>query len=70
MVLRVVEIRQADGTWWRYVTNVMEDQLSPEDVAEVYRLRWRIEIFFRHLKHTLNMGHWFAESEAGVQAQL
>jgi hypothetical protein len=51
------------------VTNVMEDQLSPEDVAEVYRLRWRIEIFFRHLKHTLNMGHWFAESEAGVQAQ-
>jgi len=70
VVLRVVEIRQADGTWWRYVTNVMEDQLRPEDVAEVYRLRWRIEIFFRHLKHALNMGHWFAESEAGVQAQL
>ena len=70
VVLRVVEIRQADGTWWRYVTNVMQDQLSPEDVAEIYRLRWRIEIFFRHLKHTLNMGHWFAESEAGVQAQL
>jgi len=70
VVLRVVEIRQEDGTWWRYVTNVMEDQLRPEDVAEIYRLRWRIEIFFRHLKHTLNMGHWFAESEAGVQAQL
>jgi hypothetical protein len=70
VVLRVVEIRQADGTWWRYVTNVMEDQLSPEDVAEIYRLRWRVEIFFRHLKHTLNMGHWFAQSEAGVQAQL
>jgi len=70
VVLRVVEIRQADGTWWRYVTNVMEDQLSPEDIAEIYRLRWRVEIFFRHLKHTLNMGHWFAESEAGVQAQL
>jgi hypothetical protein len=70
VVLRVVEIRQAEGTWWRYVTNVMEDQLRPEDVAEIYRLRWRIEIFFRHLKHTLNMGHWFAESEAGVQAQL
>jgi len=70
VVLRVVEIRREDGTWWRYVTNVMEDQLRPEDVAEIYRLRWRIEIFFRHLKHTLNMGHWFAESEAGVQAQL
>src|SRR5256885_5255377 len=31
---------------------------------------WQTEIFFRHLKHTLNMGHWFAQSEAGVQAQL
>jgi IS4 transposase len=70
LILRVVEIRQADGTWWRYVTNVMQDQLSPGDVAEIYRLRWRIEIFFRHRKHTLNLGHWFAASAAGVQAQL
>jgi hypothetical protein len=70
VILRLVEVRQADGTWWAYVTNVMDNQLGPEDVAEVYRLRWRIEIFFRHLKHTLNLGHWFAQSEAGVQAQL
>jgi hypothetical protein len=27
-------------------------------------------VFFRHLEHTLNMGHWFAHSEAGGQAQL
>jgi len=44
--------------------------LTPQDIAEIYGLRWRIEIFFRHLKHTLNMEHWFALSEAGVQAQL
>jgi Transposase DDE domain len=69
VVLRLVHIRQEDGTWWSYVTNLVEG-LTPEDIAEIYSLRWRIEIFFRHLKHTLNMGHWFAESEAGVQAQL
>jgi len=69
-ILRVVEIRQEDGTWWGYVTNLSEEELTPQDVAELYRLRWRIEIFFRHLKHTLNMGHWFARSEVGVQAQL
>jgi len=70
VILRLVEIRQADGSWWSYVTNVLDEQLTPQDLAEIYRLRWRIEIFFRHFKHTLNMGHWFAESEAGVQAQL
>jgi hypothetical protein len=69
LILRLVEIRQQDGTWWSYVTNC-SDELTPEEIAELYRLRWRIEIFFRHLKHTLNMGHWFAGSELGVQAQL
>jgi hypothetical protein len=70
LILRVVEIRQADGTWWSYVTNLLGEEWTPEDLAELYRLRWRVEIFFRHLKHTLNMEHWFAESERGVQAQL
>jgi hypothetical protein len=69
VIVRLVEIRQEDGSWWSYVTNLSED-LTPQDIAEIYSLRWRIEIFFRHLKHTLNLGHWFAHSEAGVQAQL
>jgi Transposase DDE domain len=70
VILRLVEIRQEDGTWWSYVTNLIDGGLTPEDIQEIYSLRWRIEIFFRHLKHTLNLGHWFAQSEAGVQAQL
>jgi hypothetical protein len=70
VILRVVHILQQDGSWWSYVTNLIDQGLKPEDIAEIYSLRWRIEIFFRHLKHTLNMGHWFAQSEAGVQAQL
>jgi IS4 transposase len=70
VILRLVEIRQPDGSWWGYVTNLIDEGLTPDDIAEIYSLRWRIEIFFRHLKHTLNLGHWFAESEAGVQAQL
>jgi hypothetical protein len=70
-ILRVVQILQEDGEWWSYVTNLTDQEsLTPQDIQEIYSLRWRIEIFFRHLKHTLNMGHWFAESEAGVQAQL
>jgi IS4 transposase len=70
VILRLVHILQDDGTWWSYVTNLIDEELTPHDIAEIYSLRWRIEIFFRHLKHTLNMEHWFAQSEAGVQAQL
>jgi IS4 transposase len=70
VILRVIHIRQEDGSWWSYVTNLTGSDLTPEDIQDIYSLRWRIEMFFRHLKHTLNMGHWFAQSEAGVQAQL
>jgi hypothetical protein len=70
VILRLVQIRQADGAWWSYVTNLVDEDLAPAAIQGLYRARWRVEIFFRHLKHTLNMGHWFAESEAGVQAQL
>jgi Transposase DDE domain len=70
VVLRLVEVLQEDGSWWGYVTNLITDDLTAQDIAEIYRLRWRIEIFFRHLKHTLNLGHWFGHSAAGVQAQL
>jgi len=70
VILRVVRVLQDDDSWWSYVTNLIDQGLTPQDIAAIYSLRWRIEIFFRHLKHTLNMGHWFAQSEAGVQAQL
>lgn len=70
VLLRLVEILQPDGTWWSYVTNLTDEDLKPDDIAELYSLRWRIEIFFRHLKHTLHMEHFFAQSEAGVMAQL
>jgi IS4 transposase len=70
VILRVIHILQEDGSWWSYVTNLTDSDLTPEDIQDIYSLRWRIELFFRHLKHTLNMEHWFAHSEAGVQAQL
>jgi hypothetical protein len=44
VILRLVQIRQADGSWWGYVSNLDVEELSPQDIAEIYRLRWRIEI--------------------------
>jgi hypothetical protein len=33
-----------------YLTTLARDVFSPHDVAELYRLRWEIELFFRGLK--------------------
>ncbi len=51
VVLRLVEIQQTDGRWWGYVTNLADPhQFAPADVASLYRLRWRIELFFPTLE--------------------
>jgi len=44
--------------------------MSPGEMAELYRKRWQVEGFFRWLKCLLPCRHFFAESERGVRFQI
>ena len=50
-IVRAVGIVRDDetATHW-YLTNVPREVLSVDDVADTYRLRWQIELFFKQLK--------------------
>jgi hypothetical protein len=52
LVLRLVVVH--DGRMPCYlVTSVLDDnRLSDKQVAQIYRLRWGIEVFYRHFKQT------------------
>jgi len=52
------------------VTNKSRQELSAELVAELYRSRWRVELFFKWFKCILGCRHWLAESERGVALQV
>jgi putative transposase len=39
-----------------YFTTLSRDVFRPRDVAEMYRLRWQIELVFKELKQHLNLG--------------
>ena len=52
------------------VTNEKATELSAELVAELYRRRWQVELFFRWIKCILGNRHWLAESEQGVSLQV
>lgn len=39
-------------------------------IAELYRKRWEIELFFRWIKCTLGNCHWLSESHKGVTIQI
>lgn len=48
-------------------TNLLE---APADViAEIYRSRWQIEIFFRFFKHILGCRHLLSEDPVGIEIQ-
>lgn len=47
------------------ITNIMD--LSPDIIAEMYKRRWDIEVFFRFLKQELNFSHFLSLNENGIQ---
>ena len=51
----------------RLVTNRLD--LPAELVAEIYRLRWVIEMFFRTFKQLLGCRHLFSDKHNGVEIQ-
>lgn len=52
----------------RFITNNFE--MSPEEIAELYKSRWQIELFFKWLKQHLNIKTFYSTSENGVKTQI
>ncbi|MFN5983381.1 MAG: transposase, partial [Fluviicola sp.] len=45
-------------------------KLSPKEIAEAYRRRWDIEVFFRFIKQELNVNHLVSLNKNGMQVML
>lgn len=43
--------------YYTIATNLPRDEFSAEDIAEIYRQRWQIEIAFRGIKYDLSLEH-------------
>jgi hypothetical protein len=67
-VARVVQVQGEEETIL-LATNLAVDVAAPELVAQLYRHRWQVELFFRWLKCILGCRHWLAESPRGVAMQ-
>lgn len=65
---RVVKV-QGEQEIILIATNLEAGQAPPDLVAELYRHRWQVELFFRWLKCILGCRHWLAESPKGVAMQ-
>jgi hypothetical protein len=59
------------GQWHQYITNVLEpEQLSLEEIVELYARRWDIELAFKALKGLCGLHLWWSAVPALVLQQL
>ena len=65
---RVVEFTDYEGKLIRVVTNLYH--VSAEMVANIYKARWGVELFFRWIKQSLNVPRLFGTTKNAVYNQL
>src|SRR5438477_5918853 len=56
------------GKVLRVFTNDLD--ASAQEIADLYKRRWAIELFFRWVKQTLKIGHFLGTSENAVRIQI
>ena len=66
--LRLIETDDTEGNPIRILTNVTD--LAAVELADVYRHRWKIELFFKWIKQHLKVKHFFGTSDQAVENQL
>jgi len=68
--VRLVELL-IKGTWYRYLTNVLNPQLLPAPkVWAIYAQRWNIEMAFAAVKRALKMAFLRATHQNGILIQV
>lgn len=66
--VRELRVLNDSGRELRIVTNDLEAPAG--EIAELYRQRWQIELFFRWIKQTLRIEHFLGTSENAVRIQI
>lgn len=66
--LVIVKSKAEEGEEYWLLTN--DFNLSAKEIAQAYRRRWDIEVFFRFLKQELNVSHLVSLNKNGLQVML
>ena len=66
--VREVRVRTEAGKVLRILCNDLD--ASAQEIADLYKRRWAIELFFRWVKQTLKIRHFLGTSENAVRIQI
>jgi len=66
--VRELRVRTETSKILRILTNDLD--APADEIAELYKRRWQIELFFRWVKQTLKIRHFLGTSENAVRTQI
>jgi IS4 transposase len=66
--LRLIETEDTQGKPIIIITN--DFKLSTEEISDIYRYRWQIELFFKWIKQHCHVKHFYGTSQQAVANQL
>jgi hypothetical protein len=70
-ILRLVEATVLIDGEKRRLTFITDNmQWSPNSICDLYKCRWGIEVFFKQMKQTLQLGDFLGQSENAVRWQI
>jgi IS4 transposase len=67
-VFRLIKVLDSKGNELHLITNRFD--LSSDEIAELYKSRWAIELFFKWMKQHLNIKKFYGQSEQAVHNQV
>lgn len=65
---RLIKAENDKGEKVYFITNLID--IPADDIAEMYRKRWDIEVFFKFLKQELNLKHLVSHDLNGVRVMM
>lgn len=70
LTFRVVCIKLDDDNFQYLITNLSARKFSPDDLKDLYKMRWGIETSFRQLKHTVAMLHFNSKKTEHIKQEI
>lgn len=52
-----------------FLSNIL-DEVDTASITEIYKRRWDIEVFFKHIKQEFGFKHFLSRNENGIQVML
>lgn len=70
MTFRVVRFKITDDTYETVITNLDAAEFSPEELKELYHMRWGIETSFRELKYAVGLLNFHSKKRECIEQEV